>query len=144
MTGCWEEIRCILTISPIYWPWESKGSCGSYIKGLKMEWHFYFFSPDLILSALIPMEQLVSSTKVCLPSLHCLAFITLCVCMPLCISTLWCVCVCVHNNRCITGLFVCCLSNKIALLLIWQDSHYCKNTGSTGRPSSLKAPRCKE
>lgn len=46
---------------------EIKGKLCSYIKGLKMEWRFYFFSPDFILSAQIPKVQLVSSTKGSLP-----------------------------------------------------------------------------
>lgn len=59
VTGRWKKIRHILSISPIYRPWESKEDSGTYIKGLKMELCFYFFSPDLILSALKLLVQLV-------------------------------------------------------------------------------------
>lgn len=58
------------------------------------------------------MVQLVSSTKVSLPSLHCHAFVRLCtVCAH---ASVQCMCVHVHYKTiCIMKLSMCCLSDDL-------------------------------
>lgn len=116
MTGCWEKIRCILAISPIYRPWESKGGCGFYIKGLKMECRFYFFSRT---SFYLLWSRRCNRFQVqkCLRS-HSTALLLSDYAHA---SVLFGVCVCMRKSY-VTKLFMCCLSSShlIGQSLLWR------------------------